>query len=190
MGRPVCSCQSNFIGISPNCRPECLISSECPSDMTCISNKCIQPCPNSCGPNSECSVINHTPYCSCKRGYEGDAFVGCTKVLEYPKTPINPCDTMSCGNNALCTADDGIPKCHCIPPYIGNPYTGCKPECILNSDCVSNLACINQHCRDPCQGACGVNAVCEVTNHIPVCSCLTGYTGEPFQSCIPDRSGI
>lgn len=78
MGRPVCSCQSNFIGSSPNCKPECLISQECPIDMSCVSFKCIHPCPNSCGPHSECTVINHTPYCSCKPGFEGDAFVGCT----------------------------------------------------------------------------------------------------------------
>ncbi|CAB0029718.1 unnamed protein product, partial [Trichogramma brassicae] len=188
MGHPVCSCQSNFIGIPPNCKPECLISQECPIEMACVSYKCVHPCPHSCGPNSECTVINHTPYCSCKQGYEGDAFVGCTLKLALPQEPSNPCDSFNCGNNALCTVHEGVPKCTCIPPYIGNPYSGCRPECMMNSDCNSNLACINQHCRDPCQGVCGVNAICEVINHIPSCSCKPGYTGEPFQSCVLEKT--
>jgi hypothetical protein len=107
-----------------------------------------------------------------------------------PSVPVNPCDTLNCGNNALCTVHDGTPRCNCIPPYIGNPYSGCRPECMMNNDCLSNLACINQHCRDPCQGVCGVNAVCEVINHIPSCSCLPGYTGEPFQSCILEKPSM
>ena len=188
MGRPVCSCQNNFIGSPPNCRPECLISQECSIDMACVSFKCIHPCPSSCGPNSECTVINHTPYCSCKPGFEGDAFVGCTPKQALPPAPVNPCDTITCGNNALCTVNDGVPRCTCIPPYIGNPYSGCRPECMMNSDCISNLACINQHCRDPCQGVCGLNAVCEVINHLPSCSCLPGFTGEPFQSCTYEKN--
>nr|1OIG_A Chain A, Dumpy, isoform Y len=24
-----------------------------------------------------------------------------------------------------------------------------RPECVLNSDCPSNQACVNQKCRDP-----------------------------------------
>lgn len=190
MGRPVCSCQSNFIGMPPNCRPECLISQECPTDMACVAFKCVHPCPSSCGPNSECTIVNHTPYCSCKPGFEGDAFIGCTPKPAPPPVPINPCDTLNCGNNAFCTVHDGVPRCNCIPPYIGDPYSGCRPECMMNSDCVSDLACINQHCRNPCQGVCGVNAVCEVINHVPSCSCQPGFTGEPFQSCTPDRHSM
>lgn len=81
MGRPVCSCSSTFVGSPPNCRPECLISQECSIDQACMAHKCMNPCPESCGPNSDCTVISHTPYCSCKIGYEGDAFVGCTAII-------------------------------------------------------------------------------------------------------------
>ena len=188
MSRPVCSCQSTFIGSPPNCRPECLISQECPIDQACVANKCARPCPHSCGPNSECAVINHTPYCSCHVGYEGDAFVGCTAIIA-PSIPDDPCVPSPCGNNAICNVLDGVARCTCIPPYIGNPYVGgCKPECTINSDCASHLACINQHCRDPCPGICGSNAECDVYNHVPSCSCIAGYVGNPFQSCKLEKS--
>ncbi|KAH9631172.1 hypothetical protein HF086_006750 [Spodoptera exigua] len=52
-----------------------------------------------------------------------------------------------------------------------------------NSECRGHQSCVNQHCIDPCAGACGVNANCDVRNHIPVCSCPPGYTGNPFSSC-------
>jgi hypothetical protein len=59
----------------------------------------------------------------------------------------------------------------------------CQPECVINSDCPSYMACVAQNCRDPCQGVCGVNAECDVVIHVPVCSCLLGFVGDPFQSC-------
>lgn len=97
--------------------------------------------------------------------------------------PLDPCDPSPCGNNALCTVHDGSARCTCIPPYIGNAYVDCKPECLVSADCSSDLACLNQHCRNPCLGVCGANAQCEVINHVPICSCLQGYTGDPFQVC-------
>lgn len=38
-------------------------------------------------------------------------------------------------------------------------------------------------CKDPCPGSCGLNAECYVQNHIPQCTCLQGYVGNPFVSC-------
>lgn len=101
--------------------------------------------------------------------------------------PIDPCNPSPCGENAHCLVRDGIVRCSCIPPYVGNPYGGgCRPECIINSDCPSHLACLAKHCRNPCQGVCGQNAECSVVNHVPVCSCLSGYSGDPFTSCRQD----
>lgn len=71
----------------------------------------------------------------------------------------------------------------CLPNYVGNPYEGCRPECILNSDCPPNLACIQSQCKDPCPGTCGINAVCEVVKNLPACTCLPGYNGDPFRYC-------
>jgi len=38
-------------------------------------------------------------------------------------------------------------------------------------------------CKDPCVGSCGLNSECHVYNHIPQCTCLQGYVGNPFVSC-------
>lgn len=66
----------------------------------------------------------------------------------------------------------------------GSPPS-CRPECVLSSECPSHFACVNNKCRDPCPGSCGSDAQCHVTNHVPVCSCLAGYTGDPFLFCTP-----
>lgn len=76
-GVPSCSCLHNYIGAPPNCRPECTINSECTSNRACIREKCVDPCPGSCGVQAQCSVINHTPICTCIDGYKGDPFVSC-----------------------------------------------------------------------------------------------------------------
>lgn len=179
--RPVCSCQANYIGSPPYCSPECVISQQCNRNQACIKEKCVDPCPGSCGQNARCSVVSHTPFCVCEDGYEGDAFVGCSKIVRPPEDPCNP---PPCGVNAKCSVVNGLPRCTCIPPYIGNPYGGgCKPECTINSDCESHLACLAQHCRDPCQGLCGNNAYCGVVNHVPSCSCRSGFEGDPFTAC-------
>lgn len=77
---PACSCLNNYIGTPPNCRPECTINPECPNTKACMNQKCVDPCPGSCGVNARCHVINHTPSCSCDSGFTGDPFQGCVRV--------------------------------------------------------------------------------------------------------------
>lgn len=79
-GVPSCSCLPTYIGAPPSCRPECTINAECPSNQACIREKCIDPCPGLCGISAQCSVINHTPICTCLDGYEGDAFTSCRPI--------------------------------------------------------------------------------------------------------------
>ena len=93
------------------------------------------------------------------------------------------CATTRCGANAVCNELSSGTVCVCKPLYYGNPYLACHPECVLNQDCPSNKACINNHCENPCVGACGNNAQCQVVNHYPVCMCQQGFTGDPFVSC-------
>lgn len=77
---PVCSCASGYIGSPPYCRPECVISSECPMNQACVRQKCIDPCPGTCGTHSKCNVINHNPICSCPDGQTGDPFIACFPI--------------------------------------------------------------------------------------------------------------
>lgn len=99
----------------------------------------------------------------------------------------SPCAIFECGANAICRERDGVAVCQCTANYIGNPYLACRPECVINPDCPSNLMCVRNKCVNPCAGVCGRNAECSVVNHQPMCTCLPGYTGDPFSNCFIDR---
>ncbi|XP_065203541.1 neurogenic locus notch homolog protein 2-like [Planococcus citri] len=180
----VCSCQKNYVGSPPACRPECMDSSECPQDEACKSRSCVDPCPGTCSPDARCQVINHNPICSCPPDYTGDPFVRCIKLPILTETS-GPCHPSPCGSNAVCEELDGAGSCQCLPEYSGDPYTSCRPECVLNSECPHDKACVNNKCINPCIGVCGANAECRVINHAPSCSCVIGYTGNPLVSCHP-----
>lgn len=100
-----------------------------------------------------------------------------------PDIPADPCNPSPCGSNAICRNRNGAGSCTCIQDYFGDPYINCRPECVQNSDCVSTKSCVNMKCVDPCIGLCGFNAECRVSNHIPVCTCISGFTGNPMRSC-------
>lgn len=181
-GRAVCSCLPEFIGRAPNCRPECTINTECPGNLACIREKCRDPCQGSCGSNSNCRVVQHSPVCQCNIGFTGDPFVGCTQQPVIEEEP-HPCNPSPCGSNAVCTERNGVGSCTCLPEYFGDPYTSCKPECVINNDCPRDKTCVNMKCKDPCPGTCGLNADCRVSNHAPSCYCIQGYTGNPTVAC-------
>lgn len=101
-----------------------------------------------------------------------------------PTTEIkDPCYPSPCGPNSQClVSPSGSSQCTCLPAFIGSPPY-CRPECVSNSDCSPQLSCIQQKCKDPCPGSCGINAECHVVSHTPNCICLQGYTGDPFTMC-------
>lgn len=96
-----------------------------------------------------------------------------------------PCEPSPCGLNAICRENNGVGSCTCPPDYLGDPYEECRPECTQNSDCLTRMACVALKCKDPCPGTCGVNAQCQSINHLPMCTCMPGYTGNPFTYCSP-----
>lgn len=100
----------------------------------------------------------------------------------------DPCNPSPCGPNAQCR--DGI--CTCLPEYSGDPYRGCRPECVMSSDCPRDRACVRNKCIDPCPGTCGQGARCDVVNHIPMCSCPEGFSGDPFVNCrsVPSKHNL
>lgn len=102
--------------------------------------------------------------------------------------PVDPCLPSPCGPNSQCRDVGGTPSCSCATSFVGRP-PNCRPECTANTDCVNNRACINFKCIDPCIGSCGLNTECSVVNHIPMCTCLYGYIGDPFSACNPKPPG-
>ena len=83
-----CSCLPGMVGSPPNCRPECLRNTDCPTDKACKNQKCIDPCPGLCGRNANCNVRNHIPYCICQTGYIGDPFTSCQKPSKSSGTRV------------------------------------------------------------------------------------------------------
>lgn len=84
----VCKCLPGLQGVPSSvtgCHPECVISSDCPGDKACISNKCINPCTqNVCGIKATCQAINHSPLCSCTSPLIGNPFEECyTKIGNF-----------------------------------------------------------------------------------------------------------
>jgi hypothetical protein len=81
----------------------------------------------------------------------------------------------------------GRAVCTCLDDYLGDPQSGCHPECTIHSDCPGDRACLNQKCRDPCPGTCGLGANCIARNHVAICSCPPGYMGDAFTHCLKTR---
>ncbi|KAL3268259.1 hypothetical protein HHI36_007383, partial [Cryptolaemus montrouzieri] len=178
-----CTCLPEFFGDPyTGCRPECIMSSDCPHTQACINMKCKDPCPGSCGLNAECSVINHNPQCYCLPGFSGNALTFCRKIEPIEQPRRNPCAPSPCGPYSVCQVQSDRPVCSCALGYFGAP-PNCKPECLINAECSMDKACKNQKCIDPCLGICGYNAHCKVIMHSPICSCPSGYVGDPFSRC-------
>lgn len=97
-GSASCSCLPEYIGMPPNCHPECINSYECPSNRACIRQKCADPCPGSCGLMAICNVFNHIPTCTCPHDYTGDPFSYCS-----PAPPVKrKCSFTSFGLKFQC----------------------------------------------------------------------------------------
>lgn len=86
-------------------------------------------------------------------------------------------------------ADDKIattPRTDFIPSL---PSTSDKPKppyrCFANSDCSHIQVCLVGQCIDPCQvpKTCAVTAECVSLQRRAICSCPTGYSGNPRIQC-------
>lgn len=163
------------------------MSNECPQDKNCQNQKCVDPCPGTCGIGARCQTLNHNPICSCPPKTTGDPFIRC---IEEPGEPIldetEPCNPSPCGPHSTClVAHNGqTPVCSCIQGMIGTP-PNCRPECTDNSGCPYSMSCVNRKCTNPCLSACGNNAECRAYDHRATCSCAPGFTGDPFLGCSP-----
>lgn len=76
----VCSCVPGYLGNPPNCRSECVTSADCALNRACVNQKCIDPCPGTCGIGALCQIINHNPICSCPAQLTGDPFTRCIQI--------------------------------------------------------------------------------------------------------------
>lgn len=148
-----------------------------------------------------CQNVPGNFICSCPAGLIGDPIgSGCRNPGECftdSDCPItaacqnarctNPCHDDACGRNAMCTVSAHAAHCSCPPNSKGDPLKQCKIiECSNNNDCDHSKSCIDTKCVNPCSlaNSCGQNADCFVENHIGICSCKAGTTGNPLLGCV------
>ncbi|KAG8308988.1 hypothetical protein J6590_067425 [Homalodisca vitripennis] len=152
---PFCACPPWFVG-NPftGCtrqllHTQCLENDDCPSDRTCVKQKCEDPCHDVCsGKNTSCQVRNHIPYCTCKQGFFGDPLTACnlqldTQCLENDDCPLDrtcvkqkcedPCHNVCSGKNTSCQVRNHIPYCTCKQGFFGDPLTACKVQHVSGS---------------------------------------------------------
>lgn len=72
---------------------------------------------------------------------------------------------------SICTAPPGTTK---VPS-----------PCQSDSECLDMEACYESLCQDPCEfaKACAPTAKCQAMAHRPVCTCPSGYEGNPAVKC-------
>ncbi|GLH00240.1 Putative dumpy, partial [Gryllus bimaculatus] len=58
--------------------------------------------------------------------------------------------------------------------------------CSSDQECALDEACVRGQCANPCagKGACGMNALCSVANHLKLCACPPGFTGKADVECV------
>ena len=60
----------------------------------CVDLHCEDPCfrpTQVCGSGADCNVKNHTPVCSCPKGFTGDPFQSCRRFTREDLCNPNPC---------------------------------------------------------------------------------------------------
>lgn len=193
-------CPSGHMCIANHCNLPCKTTALCAVGERCYNNMCAKVCytSNNCLPGEVCNndgtcqpgcdtdadcpatelCINGK--CKCATGFIGTPF-GCTDIDECTEGPCHP--------SAHCENIPGSYKCHCPEGTVGDPYSnvGCSvpKECYKNEDCADNLACFDGKCADPCTGSeCGPNAICQTSNHRPLCQCPPGHLGDPSDKTV------
>lgn len=156
----MCSCVPGYIGSPPNCRPECVVSSECAQNEACNNQKCRNPCPGTCGIGAKCEVINHNPICSCPPRYTGDPFIRCSPIRKHEMRES---------------------VCGLVAGWCQTRGNGGFPSLLSPSADTPPAPPVN-----PCQPSpCGPYAECRVIAESPSCSCLPEYRGSP-PNCRPE----
>ncbi|OTF78238.1 hypothetical protein BLA29_008439, partial [Euroglyphus maynei] len=158
-------CGFGYICNQGSCSEGCRHNDHCTPNEACINSECRNPCEslNACGLNADCTANGHRAVCSCHSGFIGDPTVEC-----HPFEEIEGCQSDSeCGHRLICERS----KC----------VIGCRDS----SGCSDEESCINGICQNPCSlyGVCGRNSICQAENHAVVCSCPTGFKGNPNVLC-------
>lgn len=131
--------------------------------------------------------------CVCPPGSGVDVYGNC--VICRPEEGFRVDETGRC----VCAIERGFSydergrcKCPVEHGYIITPLGECVPTeprtpgCETDKDCEDHEFCEpkSRRCEDACLfKGCGINALCNATNHVAICQCIAGYTGNPDIQC-------
>ncbi|CAL4155880.1 unnamed protein product [Meganyctiphanes norvegica] len=81
-------------------------------------------------------------------------------------------------------AENHTATCTCHDSLNGNPYayesdSGCH-NCINDSHCRFDEACVGHTCNDVCSSLCVGMAICTSQNHAAACTCRSSLVGNPY----------
>ncbi|XP_014478673.1 PREDICTED: fibrillin-1-like [Dinoponera quadriceps] len=174
-----CECPPGLYAGDPNdvasgCRAvPCVYNIDCPPAQLCnrLTHTCYDACDeNACGVNAVCIADDHRAICQCPPGLRPNP------VPDVECVAVEACRSDSCHPTALCVVGPtNNPVCKCPPNHVGDPYVnGCQPEgyCTGPKDCPVHSVCHEHRCVNPCEDACGLNALCEIVNGQPSCRCI------------------
>ena len=110
-----------------------------------------------------------------------------TYMMYCINTNMIPESVISCDIYGTFLPNKGNPlsgMAPCCTLLLSCPDPPPQPECTRDPDCPEDLACISEHCLDPCSAkTCGKYAACSVKKHTAVCTCLPGFIGDPASVC-------
>ena len=169
-----------ILPVVPDVAVGCESDDDCPDYTACRNRKCINPCAEDkpCAPSAICKVVSHNAVCTCPNGFIGNPQTRCSprklqiysSYLDYYLFTFNLWMFHFMFHNALWLHD--------------SKFSAPQPECLVDPDCPSRLACINEKCENPCFTlSCGIRADCKVKNHRAICVCRPGLIGNPHEIC-------
>lgn len=170
---PIClndiECGTSQICENSKCIEACRTDDTCSYTTACINQRCQDPCSiyRACGHNAICRAENHRAVCTCSSETKND--------------PFTACDRQEIVQTTDCHADDD-----CLFGFICN-FGSCVEGCRRDDHCIPSEVCLNGDCINPCEllNACGLNADCTTNAHKAVCSCHSGFIGDPLVECRP-----
>lgn len=161
----ICECLPGYQG---NAAIQCDPPAVCPPDKITDSNgNCV------CPPGTARNSYEECVFCDIYKGYkiENDH---CVCALERGMI-------IDGRGNCVCPENFGYKltsRGECILVTI--------PECERNEHCPDYKYCHleTKTCEDPCKDyVCGINALCNATNHVAKCQCIPTYEGDPTKIC-------
>lgn len=140
--QPLCVCKFGFVvsesgelACAPDTANSCHADMECPSNASCLSGRCQNPClrrGNICSDDRVCEVLDHKAVCLCVNDCTPSLSIclrdaGCPANMACQNYKcVDPCLDGACPDNAPCYVEDHKPICKFCPiGFVPDAKYGC-----------------------------------------------------------------